>query len=367
MCRRDAKVAVRNLSGRPIGLWWGNTALASEAVPNSSAVVFRLAAGGTLAIGFTPFDSCLSPTPGALLASVAIGRGDRGLVVTESGLEDSTWLDGSELADEREKTDDAIGVGSGLEPTGEPAVDAALMRFARADVDGTDRDCRELPVANAPFKEAGVEVLVLEGVTNSTECDAIFGPDTLRRMARSVLRDEATNRAASSPVRDSWELLVEPSGPLLPPYRRILALVRERFDHVDVRAQEPVSLIRYEAGGHYWPHCDALCGEPLPWLAPARVATAILYCHLPDDHSGATLFPNLRRRYKPREGDALFFTYFDPTTSQVDPRGLSRHAGCPVSQGRHKHVATFFFRAHTHPIHAHPAHFFPDGSRRPIL
>jgi TPR repeat protein len=96
---------------------------------------------------------------------------------------------------------------------------------------------------------------------------------------------------------------------------------------------EDSAILHYGTGQEYKPHYDFLDTTPAMAQEIAsggqRVATLLIY--LNDGYDGGeTDFPNARRRFKGRKGDALIFWNVTPN-GQPDP--LTLHAGLPPKAG----------------------------------
>jgi prolyl 4-hydroxylase len=105
----------------------------------------------------------------------------------------------------------------------------------------------------------------------------------------------------------------------------------------DVRAGEPLQVLRYAPGEQYRPHMDAL-----PGVAPAQQRALTFLVYLNEGYDGGeTDFPRLGVRFKGRAGDALMFR-----NASADGRADERmiHAGLPVTRGV-KHLASRWIRA----------------------
>jgi predicted 2-oxoglutarate/Fe(II)-dependent dioxygenase YbiX len=88
---------------------------------------------------------------------------------------------------------------------------------------------------------------------------------------------------------------------------------------------EKLQVLRYGSGGFYSPHQDTFSDTK----GNKRMYTIILT--LNDDYEeGETIFPNLRRKYKLRKGDALFFHTLD-NYELMTSKAL--HGGLPVKTG----------------------------------
>lgn len=97
---------------------------------------------------------------------------------------------------------------------------------------------------------------------------------------------------------------------------------------------EPLIVLRYERGGEYRAHSDALTGTD-----NQRIATVILYLNS-DYKGGETRFVETGLTVRGQVGDALLFRN---VTSQGRPDALSRHAGLPIVDGV-KWIATRWIR-----------------------
>ena len=98
----------------------------------------------------------------------------------------------------------------------------------------------------------------------------------------------------------------------------------ELFEHVQV--------VRYTQSQEYRPHfdaCVARCDEMRRERIPRRATLLVYLTDGFDD--GATHFPAIGARYKPRVGDGLLFYNVDADTGNELAESL--HAGEPVSRG----------------------------------
>jgi len=87
---------------------------------------------------------------------------------------------------------------------------------------------------------------------------------------------------------------------------------------------EKLQVVRYKPGGHYKPHQDAFKDDE-----NMRLYTFILA--LNDGYRGGeTVFPNLKKSYKLKAGDALFF---DTVNNYNFITSKALHGGNPVKSG----------------------------------
>ena len=88
---------------------------------------------------------------------------------------------------------------------------------------------------------------------------------------------------------------------------------------------ESLQVVRYKPGGHYKPHQDTFDDMK----GNKRMYTIILA--LNDDYEdGETEFPNLKKKYKLKAGDALFFHTLDNYELKTSK---ALHGGRPVKSG----------------------------------
>ena len=103
---------------------------------------------------------------------------------------------------------------------------------------------------------------------------------------------------------------------------------------------EHLQVLRYKPGGHYKPHQDSFSDTK----GNKRMYTVILA--LNDDYEGGeTEFPNLKKKYKLKAGDALFFHTLD-NYELMTSKAL--HGGRPVKSGE-KWICNLW--VHKHPYH----------------
>jgi prolyl 4-hydroxylase len=151
----------------------------------------------------------------------------------------------------------------------------------------------------------------------------------------SVVVDPRTGQQVPNPIRTSTGA----TFPFIDENPAIHALNRRiaAASGTDVRAGEPLQVLRYLPGQEYRPHSDAL-----PHVQPneQRVLTFLVY--LNDNYQGGeTSFPALGLSFRGKAGDALMFRNANPDGTP-DSRVL--HAGEPVTRGV-KFLASRWIRA----------------------
>jgi len=193
------------------------------------------------------------------------------------------------------------------------------------------------------------KIHVVSGFASPEECQAM-GDEAQDRLHAASTADgkggakvSAARKAMQAGIKPEFDENGEPQdGNLI---ATLSQRVYEYTNHVldmDLthHGQEPLMSIQYFGRGRhdiepdrYTPHCDGKCdGEPHP--EGGRMATMVIYCTLPEQ-GGFTNFQNANIHVKPKAGDAVFFSYFDPLTNITD-FGLTQHSGCPVYEGEKK-------------------------------
>ena len=131
----------------------------------------------------------------------------------------------------------------------------------------------------------------------------------------------AEDRKIDKDVRDSETAWLDPSDPIV---RRVMEKCVSLTDRPLTNC-EHLQVLRYKPGGHYTPHQDTFDDMK----GNKRMYTVILA--LNDDYEeGETEFPNLKKKYKLKAGDALFFHTLD-NYELMTSKAL--HGGRPVKSG----------------------------------
>jgi prolyl 4-hydroxylase len=175
------------------------------------------------------------------------------------------------------------------------------------------------------------EAWAFENFFSPDECTYLM--DAARPLLEpSVIVDPVTGRFSPHPVRTSdgasfpWvseDLVISALN------RRIAAA-----SATDVKAGEPLQVLRYAPGQEYRPHLDAL-----PMGDNQRVLTMLVY--LNGGYSGGeTLFTRTGLKFAGRPGEGLLFRNALPGG---EPDELAQHAGLPVTAGE-KFIASRWIR-----------------------
>ena len=131
----------------------------------------------------------------------------------------------------------------------------------------------------------------------------------------------AEDRRIDKKVRDSETAWLERSDPVI---NRVIEKCVALTDR-PISNCESLQVLRYKPGGYYQPHQDTFSDTH----GNKRMYTIILA--LNDDYEdGQTEFPNLKKIYKLKAGDALFFHTLD-NYELMTSKAL--HGGRPVKSG----------------------------------
>ena len=178
------------------------------------------------------------------------------------------------------------------------------------------------------------EVRLFPGIFTATECAYLI--DVANPSLRpSVVVDPHTGQQVPHPIRTSSAAAFPfvDENPAIHALNRRLAAA----SGTNVRAGEPLQVLRYAPGEQYRQHSDAL---PHVAAEQQRVLTFLVY--LNDDYEGGeTAFPELGIQVRGRTGNGLLFRNALPDGA-LDQRAV--HAGLPVTRGI-KHVASRWIRA----------------------
>lgn len=191
-------------------------------------------------------------------------------------------------------------------------------------------------------------ISMVEGFATDDECRAAM--DSARGKLRPATVNSEANPTSISSSRRAHAATLEPDpegdGHASKLWRRAIRLANNLTGYgLDIHGQEPFSVIYYNGSkdglpDEYRPHCDGSC-DGSPYLHGGRVATLLLYCATPT-RGGATTFTSARTVATPNPNDAVFFSYYDSNTGNMDA-GLTEHSGCPVLEGE-KWVMTLWMR-----------------------
>ena len=209
---------------------------------------------------------------------------------------------------------------------------AEQLRLIGAMALGANGDPADLPgfelLSDSP------DVRLFPGLFTAAECAYLIATaEPIQR--RSVVVDPQSGRQVPNPIRTSSAagFPFTDENPAIHALNRRLAAASGS----DIRAGEPLQILRYAPGEQYHEHTDAL-----PHVAPnqQRVLTFLVYLN-EDYEGGETAFPALGIKVRGKTGDGLLFRNA-ATDGRPDPRAI--HAGLPVTRGV-KRIASRWIRA----------------------
>lgn len=159
------------------------------------------------------------------------------------------------------------------------------------------------------------------------------------RLSRSLTVDTKTGGEELNASRTSQGMFFERLESAL--VQRIESRIAKLL-HWPARNGEGLQVLRYGKDAEYRPHHDYFDpAEPgtqkILKRGGQRVGTLIIYLNDPEK-GGATVFPELGLRVKPKRGQAVFFSYNEPL-----PSTRTLHGGEPVLVGE-KWIATKWLR-----------------------
>lgn len=161
------------------------------------------------------------------------------------------------------------------------------------------------------------EPLVYPGLISSQTCEYIIKKASEHLEPSSISRDKVIDEH----VRKSKTAWLRPEDD-----DTIKEVMEKCLAHTDKTLEncEYLQVLKYTPSGFYKPHQDAFVNDP-----NMRVYTCVIA--LTDEFQGGeTEFPNLRKRFKLKKGDMLFFNTLD-SWGRITPKAL--HGGRPVITG----------------------------------
>lgn len=210
-----------------------------------------------------------------------------------------------------------------------PAID---LEGSPREIRLADRTVQVIAALNLP------RVVVLGGLLSHQECDALI--EAARpRMSRSLTVQTQTGGEEANPDRTSNGMFFARGESEL--VSRIEARIAQLVNW-PVQNGEGIQVLSYPVGAEYKAHYDyfdpAEPGTPtILKRGGQRVGTVVMYLNEPE-RGGGTSFPDVGLEVAPQRGNAVFFSYDQPT-----PASRTLHGGAPVIAGE-KWVATKWLR-----------------------
>lgn len=187
------------------------------------------------------------------------------------------------------------------------------------------------------------KIFVLHDFITPHECKALSDRTRGSLQRATVAAADGTSVVSESRRAQQASYNVDRSNPREPLRNledRIYAFTNERTGYgISPEGQEGLTVIQYNPGDEYVPHCDGAC-DGRPHNSGGRVATTVLYCMEPGV-GGGTTFSRADVFVRPRAGSAVWFSYMG--ADGVMDNGLTEHGGCPVVEGE-KWIAAQWMR-----------------------
>jgi prolyl 4-hydroxylase len=224
----------------------------------------------------------------------------------------------------------------GLPVAGAPPPALAVPRV-KADACGTMVDAGDKWVEVREHRGAP-DLWVFSNLLSAAECEALI-ETAAPRLERSLTVDTRTGGEELNHDRTSHGMFYTRGETEV--VRRIETRIA-RLLNWPLQNGEGLQVLRYRRGAQYKPHYDYFDpGEPgTPAIlrrGGQRVASLIMYLQEPEE-GGATVFPDIGLKVRPKRGSAVFFSY-----ALAHPASLTLHGGEPVKSGE-KWIATKWLR-----------------------
>ena len=172
------------------------------------------------------------------------------------------------------------------------------------------------------------EPKVIRNMLTPEECVSVMEKASKKLHPSVVSQDKRVDQN----IRMSETAWLEKDDPLV---RNIMERCLTMTDR-PIQNCEKLQVLRYTPGGFYKPHQDCFKEDK-----NRRMHTCIIA--LTDDYEGgATVFPNLKKEYKLRKGDALFF---DCLNDWGHMTSKALHGGAPVMAGE-KWICNLWIRTY---------------------
>ena len=172
------------------------------------------------------------------------------------------------------------------------------------------------------------EPRVVKNLLTHEECDYIMEQASKRLAPSTVSHDKVVDDG----IRKSETAWLDRKDPLV---RSVMERCIGMTDR-PIENCEKLQVLRYTPGGFYKPHQDCFKDDK-----NRRMHTCIIA--LTDDYEGgATVFPNLKKEYRLRKGDMLFFDCLNDW-GHMTPKAL--HGGAPVTNGE-KWICNLWIRTY---------------------
>jgi len=184
------------------------------------------------------------------------------------------------------------------------------------------------------FERDTSQIHLLHGFVSSEEC-AVLEKEVTGRLTRVGPDTEEGLKGLKG-----WQATIEPGEG----GRTVTSIVRRIYDYANtvvnfglkMDGQEGLTAVQLtpstdggETPDRYLPHCDGTC-DGLKHTTGGKVSTMVIYCKSAEK-GGAVNFRNAGLHFKPKEGDAVFYSY--ASHDETMDKGFTENSVCPLREG----------------------------------
>jgi prolyl 4-hydroxylase len=209
----------------------------------------------------------------------------------------------------------------------------------RLTLDGNSIDCGDRHCTVA-FHCTDPEIAFFNDFLSPEECEWLIRESAIKLKKSTVVDNETGDRVEHVQRISDGTWFNRNENEFVTKIEQRIA----RLTNSGVNNGEGLQILHYVHAGRYDPHHDFfphnVGGEVHMRNGGQRVATFIMYLN-DVEAGGETIFPELRLKFMPRRGSAIYFSYTN-STGQTDGRTL--HGGAPVIRGE-KWISTKWIRA----------------------
>jgi len=183
-------------------------------------------------------------------------------------------------------------------------------------------------------------IFTIDNFLSNQECDKLIEEGNSLLKDSTVVNTNTGKSEKMQDVRTSKDCWFYVDNPLTISFQdklqKELGVSKKRF--------ESLTMLRYDVGGYYIPHCDYFekivpSYKEIVKNVGNRIGTAITYLNDVEE-GGNTKFPKLDLTIKPKKGMMLYFQY-DYENRKTNAKTI--HTGEPVLKG-HKYIVTTWIR-----------------------
>jgi len=181
-----------------------------------------------------------------------------------------------------------------------------------------------------------IKVIMIADFVNEKECEAMEKAADFKLRAAGI---SGEGKVALAGIEIPWD---KRNNVIATVGRRVIDYAKSQNLDVSDEGQENIlsfqSVVpgKDEEIGRDLPSCDGECADPTKVQPGNRIATMVMHCKVPTQ-GGAANFRNAGLHLIPKVGSAIFYSYVDVETENMDT-GFSIRSACPVVEGESKIV-----------------------------